>query len=129
MAAMKGRCYGCGSKDHVKANGNHGGTKCPYCARNGHVEAVCQDKYLGLARNRGANPRRQRVAGTTTGGAFSLFPEEAAAAPAPPSPAPAASVASTSSAELWSQMASLQASIAEQNRLLGLATTASSSGF
>ena len=48
--------------------------KCRHCARTGHVERVCQDKYMGLEKNRGA--------GKTGGGArvsantealFSLF--------------------------------------------------------
>ena len=28
--------------------------KCRYCARTGHVERVCQDRYMGLEKNRGA---------------------------------------------------------------------------
>ena len=28
--------------------------KCRHCAQTGHVERVCQDKYMGLEKNRGA---------------------------------------------------------------------------
>jgi len=113
---MEGRCFGCGSKDHLKADGNHSKLKCGYCARTGHFETVCQDKFLGYARGRGARKGKgQRVAATQDSQQFTLFPGETIATPAP---APAASIASTSGLE--TTVATLAASMTEQNRLLGL---------
>ncbi|KAJ3846131.1 hypothetical protein EV368DRAFT_89519, partial [Lentinula lateritia] len=45
---MIGRCYGCGSKEHRKADGHHERDICRHCGLNGHVEAVCRCKFLGL---------------------------------------------------------------------------------
>ncbi|KAJ3911260.1 hypothetical protein F5877DRAFT_29334, partial [Lentinula edodes] len=45
---MIGRCYGCGSKEHCKADGHHEQDICRHCGLNGHVEAVCRRKFLGL---------------------------------------------------------------------------------
>ena len=52
---MKGRCFGCGSQDHSKADCPRVKTNaaCGYCGRFGHFQDVCQDKYLGLDRGRG----------------------------------------------------------------------------
>ena len=44
---MKGKCYGCGSTDHTKANGNHERDVCNCCRKVGHCSPVCQSKYLG----------------------------------------------------------------------------------
>jgi len=112
--AMRGRCYGCGSKEHVKRNGNHQSSKCGFCQRNGHWESVCQDKFMGLDRNRGLTARSpQRITAIDTT-PFTLFPTEPvttiAATPAPTPYNPAA------------EIATLQATIAEQNRLLSLIT-------
>jgi hypothetical protein len=71
--AMAGRCYGCGSKEHIKAQGNHGGLTCSYCRRKGHSQNVCQDKFMG--RKPGGN-QGQRVAATQPEKPFTLFPEE-----------------------------------------------------
>lgn len=114
---MKGRCYGCGSSAHIKRDGNHAGVKCDYCQRLGHFSSVCQDKFLGLARNRGLNPpaRRQRVAANTNPDApFTLFPEEGP----PPSATVAATTATTPAPATGSDLTSLQALMVEQNRNL-----------
>lgn len=55
--AMMGRCYGCGSKEHRKAEGRHERDICGHCGMVGHQEKVCRGKYLG-------RPARQRVAAT-----------------------------------------------------------------
>ena len=112
--AMRGRCYGCGSTDHVKRNGNHGSTRCAYCHRLGHLERVCQDRYLGLEKGRGDRPgNKARVAASST--EFSLFPGETitstSTAP-PPAPAPAAP----------SGMEALMAEMAKQNAILAALT-------
>jgi hypothetical protein len=52
LKRMRGRCFGCGSADHVKGNCNWKGESCRYCGRAGHLERVCQDKFMGLERNR-----------------------------------------------------------------------------
>ena len=45
---MTGRCYGCGSKSHRKADGNHERDVCGYGGITGHLASVCRCKYLGL---------------------------------------------------------------------------------
>ena len=47
LAFMKGKCYGCGSTDHTKANRNHEQDVCNHCRKVGHRSPVCQSKYLG----------------------------------------------------------------------------------
>ena len=95
---MHGRCYGCGSRDHLKRDGNHGTTRCQYCERFGHIQTVCLDRFLGRERGRGNRQPRQRVAATAEA-PFSLFNDDTpaqisatipavAVAPAP-APAPA----------------------------------------
>jgi hypothetical protein len=44
---MRGRCYGCGLKTHVKAKGNHGTDLCGHCGKTGHRADVCQRKFFG----------------------------------------------------------------------------------
>jgi hypothetical protein len=44
---MKGRCFGCGSKDHAKADGNHDCKVCHHCKKTGHHSTVCFAKYMG----------------------------------------------------------------------------------
>lgn len=43
---MRGKCYGCGSTEHVKKDGKHDREICNYCRRAGHREVVCMDKFL-----------------------------------------------------------------------------------
>ncbi|KAJ3870398.1 hypothetical protein F5051DRAFT_341900, partial [Lentinula edodes] len=71
------RCFGCGAQGHVKQNCPHRETTCRYCGRRGHLEAVCQDKFMGLGRDQGQcqQPRRQQISATSTA-PFSLFPNE-----------------------------------------------------
>jgi hypothetical protein len=110
MARMRRRCYGCGSQSHVKGGCPHKETTCNYCARKGHLEAVCQDKFMGLERGRGKKqqPRRQQVSANTNA-PFTLFPEEevqiASSSSAPPTVTPPAA---PSSANLTAQIAQLQ---------------------
>ena len=47
LAFMKGKCYGCGSTDHTKANRNHEQDVCNHFRKVGHRSPVCQSKYLG----------------------------------------------------------------------------------
>ena len=51
---IRGRCFSCGSPNHIRGNCNMKNKKCRYCARTRHVERVCQDRYMGLEKNRGA---------------------------------------------------------------------------
>lgn len=53
ISRMRGRCYGCGSQSHEKKSCPHKEVTCHYCSRKGHLESVCQDKFLGLERGRG----------------------------------------------------------------------------
>ncbi|KAE9396257.1 hypothetical protein BT96DRAFT_996867 [Gymnopus androsaceus JB14] len=45
---MRGQCYGCGSKEHRKAEGHHEQDICSHCGLTGHVAAVCCRKFLGI---------------------------------------------------------------------------------
>ena len=47
LAFMKGKCYGCGSTNHTKANRNHKQDICNHCRKVGHHSPVCQSKNLG----------------------------------------------------------------------------------
>ena len=115
LQCMRGRCFGCGASGHSKAQCNQSQARCAYCARTGHVENVCQDKFMGYSRGRGLNaPRRQRVAATQEK-PFSLFDEDA---PAPPS----SSISATSSPSSSNSFAVLQKLMEEQNRNLSALT-------
>lgn len=70
---MRGRCYGCGSKDHTKAQGKHDREVCNHCSRTGHRAIVCMDKYLGKP-GKGA----ARVGASTQGSASDASEETAA---------------------------------------------------
>ena len=47
LATMKGRCFGCGSKEHNKKDGNHERDVCHHCGKAGHRSTVCLSKYMG----------------------------------------------------------------------------------
>ena len=47
MAFMKGKCYGCGSTDHTKKDGQHNRDICGHCKKVGHRSPVCFSKYMG----------------------------------------------------------------------------------
>ena len=47
MAFMKGKCYGCGSPDHAKKDGQHNRDICGHCKKVGHWSSVCFSKYMG----------------------------------------------------------------------------------
>ena len=53
ISRMRGRCYSCRAQTHEKRNCPHKETTCQYCSHKGHLEAVCQDRFMGLERNRG----------------------------------------------------------------------------
>ncbi len=81
LRRMRGRCFGCGNSSHAKKDCNRArNVTCNYCKRRGHLEQVCQDKFMGLERGRGQGQtggNRQRIAGTSTEGEnFSLFADQ-----------------------------------------------------
>ena len=49
LATMKGKCFGCGSKEHSKEDGNHERDVCHHCGKAGHRSTVCIAKYMGKA--------------------------------------------------------------------------------
>lgn len=57
--AMVGRCYGCGAKEHRKADGHHERDVCSHCGLVGHQVQVCRNKYLG-------RPAQAKCAAATT---------------------------------------------------------------
>jgi Retrotransposon gag protein len=120
LQKMRGRCFGCGSSDHIKGACNWKNESCRYCMRQGHVERVCQDKFMGLERNRGSRQRRgppQKVAATSE--PFSLFPNEtinasSSSSPPPPAPIPPANT----STDLSAQLNAMKEALAQQNAVL-----------
>jgi len=54
MREMKGKCYGCGSKEHTKKDRNHNRDTCHHCGKTGHKAPVCFAKYLGKPKAAGA---------------------------------------------------------------------------
>ncbi|KAK1225947.1 hypothetical protein PQX77_011079 [Marasmius sp. AFHP31] len=92
MRAMCNHCYGCGSTDHTKAQGNHGQEQCHHCKRLGHHTSVCQDKFMGRMPGLGLRPAR--VVRINSAVPFTLFPGETVNISASP-PAPTATIAST----------------------------------
>ena len=64
--AMRGRCYGCGLRTHTKKDCKHNKTQCNHCKRYGHLIAVCQDRFMGLEKDRGLSRNTQRVRATAT---------------------------------------------------------------
>jgi Retrotransposon gag protein len=68
LKKMQGHCFGCGSRSHSKAQCRVVKEPCPYCKRNGHLELVCQDKFMGHPKGRGLanrNNNRAQVRATT----------------------------------------------------------------
>ena len=59
LASMKGRCFGCRSKEHNKKDGNHERDVCHHCGKAGHRSTVCFSKYMG-------KPAAAKVAATDT---------------------------------------------------------------
>jgi len=48
---MRGKCYGCGSTEHLKAAGHHEHDQCGHYGRLSHQDLVCQDKFMGKVLN------------------------------------------------------------------------------
>ncbi|TFY63253.1 hypothetical protein EVJ58_g3353 [Rhodofomes roseus] len=59
LKVMGGRCFGCGSKDHVKRDGGHERDICDWCGGTGHKTPVCQRRFLGL-------PKKATAAATSS---------------------------------------------------------------
>jgi hypothetical protein len=94
---MRGRCYGCGSHTHRKADGHHEKDTCGHCGLTGHLASVCRRKFLGLAKK---NPLQ--AAATST-----IAPIA--------NPAPTASVAATPDlGAMLRELAANQKSLADQ---------------
>ena len=105
MRRMRGRCYGCGGTNHAKRECNRArNVTCNYCRRRGHLEKVCQDKFMGMSRGRGlSGGGRQQVAATNlVEENFSLFNEESSTSVASTSTSP-----QNGQAQLVAQMAQL----------------------
>ena len=68
LAFMKGKCYGCGSTDHTKANRNHKQDICNHCRKVGHRSPVCQSKYLGKPAAEAAATEQEQLTPSTSKG-------------------------------------------------------------
>lgn len=71
--ALKGRCITCGLDTHMRRQCPHANANCDYCTRSGHLQNVCQRRFLGHPRGAPAGRAPQRAA--ATGAPFSLFSE------------------------------------------------------
>jgi len=58
MKFMHGKCFGCGSKEHTKKQGNHERDVCNHCGKTGHRGPVCSAKFMG-------KPGKAKAASTT----------------------------------------------------------------
>src|SRR5215475_10686818 len=79
LRRMRGRCFGCGQSSHAKRDCTRArNVTCNYCRRKGHLEQVCQDKFMGLEKGRGlGGGNRQHVAATNLDDEdFSLFADQ-----------------------------------------------------
>jgi hypothetical protein len=102
---MQGKCYGCGSKEHNKKDGNHEQDVCNHCGKTGHQTPVCFTKYLGKA-------GQQSQANTTA---------EEAKTPAKPKPSTTASATNSLPAKdnkYADLLAQLQVTITKQGKEL-----------
>ena len=69
MKQMAGKCFGCGSTDHIKKNGSHDWEICHHCQKAGHRANVCFDKYMGKekkAKAASTSSGQAQVASTST---------------------------------------------------------------
>lgn len=57
---MVGRCYGCGLREHRKAEGHHERDICSHCGMTGHLAPVCRRKFFGQT------GQRQKTASTSS---------------------------------------------------------------
>ena len=78
---MAGKCFGCGSTDHTKKNGNHERKICHWCQRTGHRANVCFSKYMGQEKKQKAAGTSQPAPSTSTD---SAVPQASAAASSSP---------------------------------------------
>ncbi|EEB88902.1 hypothetical protein MPER_13073 [Moniliophthora perniciosa FA553] len=101
IRAMTGKCYGCGSTQHTKANGGHEREICGHCTRAGHREAVCFDKWAG-------KPKARRVAASESVPA--AVPESPSSPAAGPSATPSIEDMLAQLTLLSTQFAALQQS-------------------
>ena len=110
LRRMRGRCFGCGNSNHNKRDCNCArNSTCNYCKRKGHLEQVCQDKFMGLSRDRGLSVNRQWVAATNhyTEENFSLFNDNPNTTIAATSPPALSSPSGSSEGQLSAQLAHL----------------------
>lgn len=116
LKSMTGKCFGCGSTAHVKANGAHERDICTWCGRTGHRETVCQNKFMG-------RPKRQTIAATQA--QVPPPPQAPPAAAAPPvanpvpTPAQTATIAAAAPApaitvDMFQQLVAQTAALAAQ---------------
>jgi hypothetical protein len=115
LKRMRGRCFSCGSADHVKSNCNWKGESCCYCGRAGHLERVCQDKFMGLEQNRGNSQRNPRQWVAASSGTWSLFDDNPPSAT--PSPPPAINNANV---DFLAQINAMKEAMAQQNTILAV---------
>ncbi len=116
LRRMRGRCFGCGNSSHTKKDCNRArNVTCNYCKRRGHLEQVCQDKFMGLERGRGqgqAGGNCQRIAAISTEDKnFLLFADQ-------PNQAGSSSSTTTVAATQPAVNDALTAQIAQLNSLL-----------
>ena len=99
---MNGKCFGCGSKDHSKKDGNHERDVCNHCGKVGHRSNVCFTKYLG------------KPGKTAKAGASVENPGTSSSTPAQAPPAQSASATKTTPAKDSTKQADVLAQLMEK---------------
>ena len=107
LKKMKGKCFGCGSSDHTKEQGNHGSDICNHCKKAGHRSTVCFAKFMG----------REKVSATSqtqadsNQGSSTQSTNTTQQAPSQPKATATANATSTGTSALQKQIAEMQKQI------------------
>ncbi|KAK1218173.1 hypothetical protein PQX77_019158 [Marasmius sp. AFHP31] len=123
MRAMCNHCYGCGTTDHTKAQGNNSQEQCHHCKCLGHCTSVCQDKFLGHMPGLGL--KSVRIHKINSAVPFTLFLGETNNISASPpirttvtTPSTQVSASYTPSSNAIAHIATLQDSLNQQNAMI-----------
>ena len=104
---MKGKCFGCGSSDHTKEQGNHGSDICNHCKKAGHRSTVCFAKFMGREK---VSAMSQTQADSNQGSS-SQSANTTQQAPSQPKATTTANATSTGTSALQKQIAEMQKQI------------------
>ena len=109
---MRGKCYGCGSKDHQKKDGGHERDVCAHCGLVGHRANVCRKKFFGKPGRSASTFPPARVRATAEESAASVASTSTASTSSAPAQTPSADIA-TINAAIAAMMQTQQTMMAE----------------